>query len=106
MKFLAKRLDANAYKGRQRAGGHPLRNFLGSRGGMAVLLRIGTDTIAVLKINAKILYGLARDFFADTSKDRIRQFRRQIEGFGKGRRIRRKSLERPHRKLAKPHGGV
>ena len=66
-----KRLDADADKGRQCAGGHPFGQLLADGDGVEVLFLVGPVAIAVLEIDAVVFHRLAQQLFAHAPVNRV-----------------------------------
>ncbi len=94
-------LDADADRMRKRAGGEPRRDFHRRRKGVAILLGVGSDAVAVLEVDPVILDGLPLELLQDARiDDRRKPFREpdRAAEFGRGgRKVLQRALgQGPH----------
>src|SRR5207245_3167329 len=67
--LAAQRLDPDPDEGAERAGLQPLGAFLSGLGGVAVLLGVAADSVAVLEIDAEVLHRFALQLLLDPRVD-------------------------------------
>src|SRR5207253_4231182 len=67
--LAAQRLDPDPDEGTERAGLQPLGAFLSGLGGVAVLLGVAADSVAVLEIDAEVLHRFALQLLLDPRVD-------------------------------------